>query len=406
MTVTLQRRAAAHQPSLRQARLAGGVFFTIAGAATGIWTARMPTIELRLHLSHGQLSIALLALALGGLAGMGLTGRLVDRYSTRPVLTCAALALGPLLALPAHAPSLAVLVGVLLLFGFTHGTLNVSMNAYAVACETAYRRPIMTSFHAWFSIGGLIAAAAGATFSAADPTATRTFTIAGLATIALAAGALRSARQAPAPTGGARSSGVRSQPAPARHQVRTPRWRVAGLGAIAFCSLLCEGATADWSSVYVHDSLHSSLGTAAAAYAVFALVMTGGRLTGDRLVAALGPAAVVRGCAMLATVGFATGVLAGTPLTAIAGFGFLGAGLSCIVPQTYSTAGHLDAENTGTALSRVAALGYSGFVTGPVLIGALSARVGLAPAMLVLPVLTLFAAAAGGLVRAKRPKTA
>jgi predicted MFS family arabinose efflux permease len=177
VTITLHRPAN-HQLRLRHARLAGGLFFAIAGAVTGTWTARMPTIEKHLQLSHGQLSIALLALAAGGLAGMALIGRLVDRYGTLRVLTPAALAVGPLLAMPAYAPTLDALAAVLLVFGFAHGTLNVSMNAYAVACETAYRRPIMTSFHAWFSIGGLLAASGGVVFSGADASATGTFTVA------------------------------------------------------------------------------------------------------------------------------------------------------------------------------------------------------------------------------------
>jgi fucose permease len=401
VTITLHRPA--NQQRLRHARLAGGVFFAIAGAVTGTWTARMPTIEKHLQLTHGQLSIALLALAGGGLAGMALTGRLVDRYGTRRVLTPAALAVGPLLALPAYAPSLVALTTVLLVLGLAHGTLNVAMNAYAVACENAYRRPIMTSFHAWFSIGGLLAASGGAVLSAADPSATGTFTGAGSAGFVLAAAALYEARTAPETTS---RTGASEPSTTVRDSQRPPFWRVAGLGMIAFCSLLCEGATADWSSVYVHDSLHGSLSIAAAAYAVFALAMTGGRLTGDRLVARFGAARVLRACALLATIGFTAGALTGTPLAAVAGFGLLGAGLSCIVPQAYSTAGHLDNQHTGGALSRVAAVGYAGFVCGPVLIGTFAGHLGLAATMLLLPLLTLFAAAASGLVRTPQPDLA
>jgi fucose permease len=214
----------------------------------------------------------------------------------------------------------------------------------------------------------------------------------------LAAGALYEARSAPATRTHARAS---ESSVAAQDSGRPPFWRIAGLGVIAFCSLLCEGATADWTSVYVHDGLNGSLSAAAAAYAVFALAMTARRLAGDRLVARFGPARVLRACALLATVGFAAGALTGTPLAAVAGFGLLGAGLSCIVPQVYSAAGHLDAQHTGGVLARVAALGYAGFVCGPVLIGALAGHVGLAATMFLLPLLTLFAAAAGGLVRAE-----
>jgi MFS family permease len=403
MTIHL-RTVVQPQQRLFSARLAASTLFAVVGAATGTWTARMPTIEQHLNLSHGQLSIALLALALGGLAGMSLTGRLVDRYGTQRVLTPAALVLGPALAALIYAPTFAALVAGLLLFGLAHGTTNVAMNAYAVSCETAYARPIMSSIHAWFSIGGLLAAAAGAGFSAADPTATSTFTLAGALGLVLAGGALLSARHAH--IDGADNAGSRAAGRAPRRAASIPFWRIAGLGLIAFCSLLSEGATADWSSVYLHDSLHGSLGISASAYAVFALAMTAGRLTADRLVARFGPASLLRICGLLAGGGFAAGALTGIPLAAVAGFGFLGAGLSCVVPQTYSAAGHLDADNAGGVLSRVAALGYSGFVIGPVLIGALAAHVGLAAAMLLLPVLTLVVAAAGGLVRSARERPA
>lgn len=389
------------QPRLRHARLAASTLFAVAGAATGTWTARMPTIEHHLHLSHGQLSIALLALALGGLAGMSLTGRLVDRFGTQRILTPAALALGPALAALVYAPTFLTLVAALLLFGIAHGTTNVAMNAYAVACETAYGRPIMSSIHAWFSIGGLLAAGGGAAFSAVDPTANGTFTIAGVLSLILVASALIASRHAHIEAGRPRS---RTSAAAPRHTAPIPFWRMAGLGLIAFCSLLCEGATADWSSVYVHDSLHGSLSISASAYAIFALAMTAGRLFADRLVARFGPVAVLRACGLLASVGFAAGALTGAPVAAIVGFGLLGAGLSCVVPQVYSAAGHLDADNAGGVLARVAAVGYSGFVIGPVLIGALAGQTGLAVAMLLLPVLALIVAAAGGLVRSARER--
>lgn len=398
MTIILHTRGPSSQRP-RHARLAASTVFAVEGAATGTWTARMPTIEQRLDLDHAQMSIALLTLALGGLAGMSLTGRLVDRYGTLRVLGPAALALGPALAGLAYAPSYRMLVAALLLFGLVHGTTNVAMNAYAVRCQTAYGRPIISSIHALFSVGGLLAAAGGAILSTADPTATATFTLAGALTLLIAACALLSARHAH--IGGARTRTPASGGTP-RRTAPIPFWRVAGLGLIAFCTLLCEGAIADWSSIYVHDSLGGSISVAASAYAVFALAMTIGRLFADRLVARLGPVAVLRACVLLAGGGFAAGALTGVPLAAVTGFGLLGIGLSCVIPQVYSAAGHLDADNAGGVLSRVAALGYSGFVIGPVLIGALAGQAGLAAAMLLLPVLTLIVAAAAVLVRSAR----
>lgn len=378
--------------------------FLLSGAVIGVWTARIPAIKHQMSLSDGELSLALLSLAAGGLIGMVVVGRLVDRHGSKAVMIPMALAVGPALILPAFAlnlPSLAAALGVL---GAMHGTLNVSMNAHAVHVERAYQRPIMSSFHALFSVGGFLGAATGGAFAAAGLGPRATFISVGAAIALIATGASRWALTDSVAQGQAEA---RTDGGPVARGTTARRSRSTTLlllGTLAFCTLVAEGAAADWSSVYLHDNLGSSAGTAAAAYAAFALMMTLGRLTGDRLVTAYGPAAVVRGCGLLAAVGFASGVLIGHPIAAIAGFACLGAGLSCIVPQVYSAAGNLDPGQAGKGLARVAALGYLGFLTGPAIIGGAANIVGLSGAMLVLPVLAMFVAAAAYTVR--RPRAA
>jgi fucose permease len=390
----LDRRA------LRRARAAVFVLFGVSGAAIGTWTARIPAIRHNLNLSDAQLSIALVALALGGLVAMRCTGRLVDRYSSTTVLKPAALLLGPVLVIPACAPNLGTLIMALICLGAVHGTLNVAQNANAAECQRAYRRPIMTSFHGLFSIGGFSGAATGGLFARADLSPTTTFVTMGAAIAVLAAWATRAVQTAPYSRPPRRGPSTpeddRRRPAaaipPSRHQVLV-------LGAAAFCCLICEGAAADWSSVCMLDSLKSSTATAAAAYAIFSLAMTAGRLTGDRLVAVLGPIRLLRACGIVSSAGFTAGILSGNPSLAIVGFGALGAGLSCIVPQIYSTAANLDVAQSGQGLSQVASLGYLGFVSGPVIVGSLATWISLAHAMLLLPLLTLIVAATAGNVR-------
>jgi MFS family permease len=374
------------------------LLFFASGAAVGAWTSRIPTIKHHLHLTDGQLSIALLALALGGLTAMRYTGRFVDRYGSTTVLAPAALLLGPVLVLPGYAPNLATLVATLLCFGAIHGALNVAMNANAVECQRAYHRPIMAGFHALFSIGGFAGAATGGLFARAQFSPATTFITVGAVIAVLAVWAGRAAMVSPHEP---QSTNVQTVGGPIAPTIRRSRreYRVLLLGVVAFCALTCEGAAADWSSVCMLDSLRSSTATAAAAYAVFSLAMTAGRLTGDRLVAVLGPVRLLRGCGLVATVGFAAGLLSGRPALAIAGFAALGAGLSCVVPQTYSTAGNLNAAEAGRGLSRVASLGYLGFVCGPVLIGTLATYTSVANAMLLLPVLTSVVALTANIVR-------
>jgi len=359
--------------------------FLLAGIAIGTWTARIPTIKEHLALSDGRLSLALLGIATGAIVGMQVIGRLIDRYGSHRIMIPMGLAQGLVLILPAYAPDLPMLTFTLFLFGVVHGSLDVSMNANAVEVERRYGRPIMSAFHAVFSIGGFAGAAIGGLFAHAGVGPGPTFITVGAALIVLAA---LSARWA-----------LRVTPEPRRRERHPRAHGVLFLGALAFCCLVGEGAAADWGSVYLREDLGGSPGFAAAAYAVFSLTMTAGRIAGDRLAAALGSVRLVRGCGVLAGSGLLVALFVGDPVAAVIGFGCFGAGLSCIVPQVFSAAGHRDRANAGQALSQVASLGYFGLLSGPVLIGSAAKLSGLLVALAIPGVLALFVALAARALR-------
>ncbi|HEX7744119.1 MAG TPA: MFS transporter [Micromonosporaceae bacterium] len=400
MALTLDSRN-----QLRRGRVAVCLLFLLSGVAVGAWTARIPAIKQGLGLSDGQLSIGLLGLAAGAISGMQVVGRLVDRYGSAKIMVPMALTQGAVLVLPAYAPGLLTLALALFAFGAVHGTLDVAMNANAVEIERAYRRPIMSSFHAIFSVGGFLGAAAGGLFAHADLSPAATFLTVGAAVAALASWAAQWALaiQPSGPHNDLLHDGSRPAKPPAS-RTRRPMPGVLFLGLLAFCCLVGEGAAADWSSVYLRDSLDSSAGFAAVAFATFSLMMTAGRLAGDRLAAAFGPVTLVRGCGILAATGLAAAVLIGHPIAAVIGFGCFGAGLSCIVPQVFSAAGNLDPAQAGRALARVAGLGYLGFLSGPVLIGGAAGLFGLPRALLIPPLLALFVAATAAALRVSGPR--
>ncbi|MBT2227524.1 MFS transporter [Nonomuraea sp. NEAU-A123] len=377
---------------MNRARVAVYLLFFLAGAAIGTWTARIPAIKQDLGLSDGRLSLALLAIAAGAVAGMQVVGRLVDRYGSSRVMIPAALLQGVVLVLPAYAVNLGTLAAALFGFGVVHGVLDVSMNANAVEVERAWGRPIMSSFHAVFSIGGFAGAAAGGLFAHLALSPAATFLSVGVVVALLAVWAASWAlRSRPAPVTSA--DGVRPG---------LPKG-VLFLGVLAFCCLVGEGAAADWSSVYLREDLAASAGFAAAGYAAFSIMMTAGRLAGDRLAVRFGPVALVRGCGLLAAAGLGLALTVGHPVAGVAGFGCFGAGLSCIVPQVFSAAGHRDPAFAGRALARVASIGYLGFLSGPVLIGGLAELSGLPRALGVPALLAAFVALAA---TALRPRTA
>jgi len=391
MTVTATDRA-----RLRRARLAVHGLFLLSGIAIGTWTARIPAIKERLALGDGELSLGLLGIAAGAIVGMRLVGRLVDRHGSHRVMIPAAFAQGAVLVPPALAPDLPTLAAALFCFGFVHGALDVSMNAGGVEVERRYGRPILSAFHAVFSIGGFAGAAVGGLFAQAGASPTITFLTVGAALTAIAVPSARWALPTPPESTG-------PEPGAGAGRRRTRRAPIPGvlfLGALAFCCLVGEGAAADWASVYLREDLGGSPGLAAVPYAAFSVMMTIGRLAGDRLAARFGSVPLVRGCGLLAGAGLLAALLIGHPIAAIVGFACFGAGLSCTVPQVFSAAANRDPRRSGEGLSRVASLGYLGFLSGPVLIGGAAEFLGLPRALAIPAILALFVALTAAALRA------
>ncbi|MFF5538672.1 MFS transporter [Streptomyces cinerochromogenes] len=351
-------------------------YFLGLGAVMAVWGARMPSVQQAAHLSTAQLSLVLLAAAVGMVAGLHRGGRLARPERLPLLLIYGAVGLAATLALLGQCRTLASLLAVALAFGIAHGVLDVAANSAAVRCQNAYGRPIMSSLHAAYSLGALGAAALAAATARASHSAL--FLVTGLAALTaavIAAGrctlALHGTDQPPTPTDAGSGSA----------HVGLPATRLWLLGALAAASLLGEGAAADWAAVHAH-SLHATTAVAASAFALYSAAMALGRLSGDRLTAAFGAPAVVRVGAVLAAAGLAAGVLADSVPAALAGWTVFGLGLSGTVPSLIAAAG----AGGPKAVATVSVTGYLGLLAGPALIGALASTTTL-PTALLLPAL-------------------
>jgi len=355
----------------RVARLAVSGMFFVNGALLANWVARIPAVQQRLGLNAGALGIALLGMAIGALLSFPLAGWLIARYGSRSVTIGASFAYCAALPLPALAPNLPLLMTALMALGAGNGAMDVAMNAQGVAVERRYGRPIMSSFHGLFSIGGLAGAVTGGIMAGAS---IQPFPhLLGVAA-ALAIGAAVSARGL-LPVAADAGSGASTFARPNR--------ALLGLGVVAFCSAMGEGAMADWSAVYLHSSLGAAAGFAAAGFAGFSLAMTVGRLSGDALTRRFGPVALVRLGGLLAAVGLGVALALGQPLVSVVGFACVGAGLSLVAPLVFSAAGRASAAgvSASAALAAVATMGYTGFLLGPPVIGAIAQALSLRAAL-------------------------
>ncbi|QFU86813.1 MFS transporter [Amycolatopsis sp. YIM 10] len=348
---------------LRAARLATFAYFSLNGFLLGMWVVHIPVIEDRAGISHAALGWLLLLLGAGAFAGMQAVGPLTDRFGARTVVPLSAALCSAAVILPGLATNAWTLGAALVALGIGNGCLDVSMNAHAVQVERGYRRPVMSAFHATFSIGGVLAALAGSGALSLDwnPAVTLGLVaLAGLVVATLAAPALL------------RHEAIRpmddASPAP---KTRTPR-RIWLLATLALMIMLCEGVANDWSTLHLSQVLDATAATAALAYGSFATAMTVGRLLADRVTARVGPVAVLRYGASAAALGLATAALSPWIPLALVGWAVFGAGLSGCVPQLLSAAGHTDQDAAGVNVSRVAGLGYLGMLAGPAVIGPLT----------------------------------
>ncbi|MFE4546323.1 MFS transporter [Streptomyces sp. NPDC056785] len=353
---------------LRAARLATFAYFVLNGFLLGMWIVHIPSVEQRVGIGHATLGWLLLLLGAGAFAGMQAVGPLADRFGARRVVPLSAALCSAMVALPGLAGNVWSLGAGLLALGVGNGCLDVSMNAHAVQVERAYGRPVMSAFHATFSVGGVLAALLGArTLSWGwSPAATLLAVAAlGLVVSALAAPALL-------PSGRERAAGsAQAAPSPGR---RTPR-HIWTLAALALMIMLCEGVANDWSTLHLRRVLDAPPATAALAYGAFATAMTVGRLLADRVAGRFGPVAVLRYGASAAAVGLTAAALSDRVPVALAGWAVFGVGLSGCVPQLFSAAGHADRDAAGANVSRVAGLGYLGMLAGPAVIGPLTGLV-------------------------------
>lgn len=343
------------------------IFFALDGFLFAGWVVRIPAIKQQTGASASDLGLALLGVSAGAVVTMMFTGRMCARFGSHPVTVVSSLLLALSIALPARTHSALTLGLVLLLFGAAYGALNVSMNSAAVDFVAALRRPVMSSFHAAFSLGGMAGAGLGALVAGGLSASTHLLALTGVGLlVTVLAGPSLLRHTLPPAAGPAPSPGKAAAP---RRLDRRTRRLVVLFGVIALCTAYGEGALADWGALHLAQDLDAGAGLAAAGYSLFALAMTVGRLSGTALLERLGQTRTLVAGGALAALGMLLGALAPTTWLALAGFAVTGLGLANIFPVAVARAGAL-AGPSGVAAAST--LGYGGMLLGPPAIGFLA----------------------------------
>jgi MFS family permease len=367
-------------PGAREQAATRLVFF-ITGLGYAAWAPLVPFAKARAGVGEGGLGLLLLSLGAGSIVAMPLAGALAARLGCRIVIIGSALLFCLALPVLASAASLPLLVAALLAFGAGVGAIDVTMNIQAIIVERAGLRPMMSGFHGLFSLGGIAGAGGMAALLAAGASplvATLVITACVLVALAMAAPHLL--------TYGSRREGP---------SFAWPHGIVLFLGILCFIAFMAESAVLDWSAVFLVSARGMAASYAGLGYTVFALTMTLGRLTGDRIVRLVGGRKVILFGGLCAAAGFALSMMFDAWQVTLLGYALVGVGSANIVPVLFTAVGRQSVMAEHVAVPAITTLGYAGILVGPAAIGFVAHTTSLSTAFLILALLLLGVAASG-----------
>lgn len=358
----------------RNTRIAVSVFFFIQGLVFATWANRIPDIKTILGLSDARLGSVLLAIPVGQVSAMVLSGWLVNRFGSKRMLIAATI----LYSLSLIPLSLAVteygLMAGLFFFGMTTNLYNTSSNTQGVNAEHEYGKTIMASFHGFWSLGGFVGGLIAMLFMGLHFNAITHFCAVIVSCLALGMIMCRCL------VGKDKKKSV-AEPAPVKNGrmscLKGIDILVVVLGIMAFMAMICEGCMYDWSGVYFQQVVDAPGNLVQAGYVTCLCTMTLGRFMSDRFVTKYGSSKVIAASGLLIFCGLGVAVAFPRLYTSLIGFFLVGFGISSTVPICYSSAGRTTRMNSGIAVAAVSSIGYLGFLIGPPMIGYLAHAISL-----------------------------
>lgn len=350
-------------------RIAVSAMFFFMGFIFASWASRIPVYKNQFHLNEAELGTVLFMLPLGSFIALPFAGWSVDRFGSRIMGVISTSGYGLALYGLSQAQTSFSLSVMLFIFGFVGDTVNISMNTQALDLQTAYRRPILSSFHALWSLGTLSGALLGGWTLKTQIDTEMHFLM-----VAIAVGALCFwSWFYLMPHDGRKEKGKKLLALPDRSLLV--------IGAVCLCCTLCEGAMADWSALYYNQVKVDATTISTTGFTAYVLMMAMGRFSGDRLVMAMGYRKVLILDGIFVAGGMALALALKQPWLVIAGFGLVGFGVSTVIPIAYTAAAKSETMKASVALAAVSTIGFTGFLIGPPLIGFIAHEIGLRAAL-------------------------
>jgi MFS family permease len=383
ITATVDRPA----PIVTRERAAVALLFFLNGMVMGAWAPKIPFFSQALGLSETTLGMMLFVFGVGSLVMMPIAGMQIARHGSNRVVQITTLLYIPTIVLLTVVDSIWAGVIAIFLFGGLTGAMDVAMNANAVEVERQMRRSIMSSCHAFWSLGGLFGAATGGTLIATLGVMGHVLLLAGVSVVLFLIARPMILADAPHPS---------DEPARAKLPLTPLPWLI---GLIALFCMVPEGTVLDWSALYLRNELNASTEISGFAFAAFSLTMAACRFAGDFVRDRFGGVKTLRVCGVLATVGLLIAGRSDSVTLALIGFAIAGIGISNMVPIAFSAAGNIPGLAPGVGLSVVTTMGYSGILFAPSLIGFVAEHTTLSTVYTAIPALLLVVLALSHLAR-------
>ena len=365
---------------IRNSRFAVSMIFAINGALFGTWASRIPAISNIHDLSPASLGLLIFLLGLSAIVAFSIFGRAADHYGAAFVTKLASSIFLPLtLIFIAYANSIWTLIAAIIFFGAIHGGIDVAMNAWAAEVERKNERPLMSSFHAMWSLGAGIGAGLGALSAFYEIGMPMHFTFSSivifLVTLSVVTIPFQSEKK------------EKDSKAPF---ISIPKGSLLAVAFITFFASLGEGAVADWSAIFLISVLSINDGSAALGYTVFSICMFAMRLMGDRISFKFGPSKTARYSGLVALTGSIILLTFESLFPLLIGFSLIGLGIAVIIPLAFSRAGNDKNISQGVAIASIATLGYGGMLLGPLIFGFIAEFTSIKTSFFILPILALF----------------
>lgn len=359
-----------------KARAALFAYFFVSGFLAASLSSRIPFIKSSLKLDDSALGLVLFFLPLGLVVSMPFSGKVLKWMGSRRMLLVWGTVYAFLLILFGYIGQVWQACLLFFLFGICRTFFNIAVNTQGVALQKYYKQSIINLFHGVWSLAGLVGAGAGLLFIAGSVTISWHFIIASGVALSLVFSMYSSSLKF-------QQKGLVS---------KTLIWSDKSLwllGSMSFCSMWCEGAMNDWSSLYMAREGGVDEKWMTAGYVSYLALMVSGRLVGDKLVNLWGVKNLLFYSGILAASGITLAVLWPSFITILIGFSAVGLGVSCVVPMVLLTASQQHPNSAAGAIATISTIGYMGFLSASPVTGFISQHFGLRWAYAICGLLTL-----------------